>query len=248
MKTLHSYFVLSLLAILTACSVNNAEIDIINPDVNDNTQNKILPLGASRVDGARPVFESYRYELWKDLIDGGFTFDFLGSNLDEANYPNYTGQSFDRDHSGYGGLTSGQILNNLPAWLNQSGTPDIVLFSSPGGNDALLNLSYTNAVANVNAIIDILQERNPNITIIIEQMAPGKTQIMTPTLTNYMQQMNQEVVNIANNQTTATSRVLTIDMFTGFSDALLEDDVHYNQAGAEFIASRYYTILQTLLQ
>lgn len=224
------------------------DLIVIDPNINNSAQYKILPLGASRVEGARPNFESYRYELWKLLINGGHSFDLLGSATDDASYPNYANQTFDRDHSGYGGFTSGQILSNLNAWLNQSGTPDIVLLSSPGGNDALLNLPYVDAVANINAIIDILQERNPNVTIIIEQIAPGMTSIMTSTLTNYMQQMQQEVITIASNQTTATSRVLTVDMFTGFNDSLLADDVHYNQAGAEFIATRYYTTLQPLLQ
>jgi hypothetical protein len=242
-----TYFVLSLLLIISACS-SNVDIGVIDSGPNNNARNKILPLGASRVDGARPVFESYRYELWKHLIDGGYSFDFLGSNLDEASYPDYAGMMFDRDHSGYGGLTSGQILNNLPAWLNAAGIPDIVLLSSPGGNDALLNLSYSDAVANINAIIDVLQERNPNVTIIIEQLAPGMTSIMTPTLTNYMQQMQQEVVSMATAQTTSTSKVLTVDMFTGFSDALLADDVHYNEAGAQFIAQRYYAVLESVLQ
>ena len=36
------------------------------------SKNKILPLGASRVEGARPDFESYRYELWKLLEEGGW--------------------------------------------------------------------------------------------------------------------------------------------------------------------------------
>jgi len=241
------YFVFSLFFIFSACS-SNVEVGIMDPGPNSNARNKILPLGASRVDGARPIFESYRYELWKRLIDGGYRFDFLGSNMDEASYPNYAGQSFDRDHSGYGGLTSGQILNNLPVWLNAAGTPDIVLLSSPGGNDALQNLSYADAVSNTNAIIDLLQERNPNVTIIIEQLAPGMTSIMTPTLTNYMQQMQQEVVTIAATQTTATSKVLTVDMFTDFNDSLLADDVHYNEAGAKFIAQRYYVVLEGILQ
>ena len=243
-----TYLILSFLLILSACSSNMSDLVVIDPNIGNNAQFKILPLGASRVEGARPVFESYRYELWKQLVDGGHSFDLLGSNTDEANYPNYANQVFDRDHSGYSGFTSGQILANLNAWLNEVGTPDIVLLSSPGGNDALLNLSYNDAVSNINSIIDMLQERNPNVTIIIEQLAPGMTSIMTPTLTNYMQQMQQEVVTIASNQTTATSRVLTVDMFTGFNDSLLEDDVHYNQAGAEFIATRYYTALQPLLQ
>ena len=33
--------------------------------------NKILPLGASRVEGNRPDYESFRYELWKDLEEKG---------------------------------------------------------------------------------------------------------------------------------------------------------------------------------
>jgi|TARA_B110000259_G_C13945670_1_gene374601 hypothetical protein len=32
-------------------------------------------------------------------------------------------------------------------------------------------------------------------------------------------------------------------MFTGFNDGLMADDVHYNEAGSEFIANRYYNVL-----
>ena len=31
----------------------------------------------------------------------------------------------------------GQVLNGIGDWLTETGPPDIVLFSSPGGNDAL---------------------------------------------------------------------------------------------------------------
>jgi lysophospholipase L1-like esterase len=37
-------------------------------------------------------------------------------------------------------------------------------------------------------------------------------------------------------------------MFTGFTDDFLADDVHYNQAGAEFIANRYYDKLIQLME
>ncbi|MFK7952374.1 MAG: hypothetical protein AB8B73_05975, partial [Ekhidna sp.] len=45
------------------------------PKPQSTSINKILPLGASRVEGARPEFESYRYELWKDLKENDWTFD-----------------------------------------------------------------------------------------------------------------------------------------------------------------------------
>ena len=218
------------------------------PDLpSDPNTIKIMPLGASRVEGARPDFESYRHELWKLMVDRGWSIDLIGTVDDEASYPSHSNSSFDNDHEGRGGWTSGQTLAGINSWLQSAGTPDIVLFSSPGGNDALTNMSYDAAVANINQIIDILQAANPNVTIIIEQMAPGKSEIMTGTLNNFFSQMQQEVLNISANQSTATSLVIAVDMFTGFQDNLLADDVHYNEAGARFIAQRYFQALQGVI-
>jgi hypothetical protein len=55
------------LLIFKACSTNNETI----PQPPNTNINKILPLGASRVEGAKPLYESYRYELWKDLKENG---------------------------------------------------------------------------------------------------------------------------------------------------------------------------------
>ncbi|MEM8898247.1 MAG: GDSL-type esterase/lipase family protein [Bacteroidota bacterium] len=237
---------LSILFLFAGCN----EGETVTPDNNtpSTATNKIMPLGASRVQGARPEFESYRYELWKLLVDGNYAFDFIGTVDDEASYPTYSGQSFDLDHEGRGGWTSGQILDGIEAWLSQAGAPDVVLFSSPGGNDALDGQSYDQAVANVNTIIDIIQTANPNVTIIIEQLAPARSDLMTGQLKIFFDRMNQDVITIAADQTTETSQVLVVDMSTGFTDALLADDVHYNEAGARFIASRYYDILKNRLQ
>jgi len=229
---------------LTACETN----DDMTPKPQSNSINKIMPLGASRVEGARPEYESYRYELWKDLTENDWIFDFIGTQSDEASYPEFESSSFDIDHEGRGGWTSGEILDGLDEWLNQTGSPDIVLLSSPGGNDALQGLSYSQAVSNIHSIIDVLQDDNPNITIIIEQMAPAQIDIMTAELTDFFGQMQSEVLNLANNKTTVTSQVISIDMVTGFNDDLLADDVHYNEAGAEFIADKYYDVLRDVME
>ena len=210
--------------------------------------NKILPLGASRVEGNRPEYESLRYELWKDLSENEWTFDFIGTQSDEANYPSFNSLDFDIDHEGIGGWTSAQILQALPNNLQETGAPDFVLFSSPGGNDALLDLPFNEAIDNINSIIDVLQNTNPNITIIIELMAPGHSNMMTPELTTYFEQLQQGVLTICEEQTSSNSSVIAVDMYTGFSDAYLADDVHYNVTGADFIAQRYYTLLATLLE
>lgn len=229
------------LVIFNACDKDD------NTKPQSNSINKIFPLGASRVEAARPEYESFRYELWKDLIDGGWTFDYIGTQSDNASYPPFDNETFDIDHEGRGGWTSGQILDGLNDWLTEVGTPDIVLFSSPGGNDALEGLPYEDAVENINNIIDIIQAKNPNVTIIIEQIAPGRSDIMTAELTSFFDQIQQEVLTIASNQSTSTSQVIAIDMFTSFNDSLLADDVHYNEEG-EFIATRYYNVLTNVLE
>lgn len=219
-----------------------------NPKPQSQSINKILPLGASRVEGSRPEFESFRYEVWKDLKENNWTFDFIGTQSDNASYPSFNSYDFDIDHEGRGGWTSGQILDGLNGWLSQTGPPDIVLFSSPGGNDILNSQDYNQTIANINAIIDQLQTNNPNVTIIIEQPAGGLSSFMTTQYTNVFNQMRQDVLTIANDQTTSTSQVIAVDMFTGFTDSLLADDVHYNEAGAEFIATRYYNVLTNVLE
>lgn len=71
---------------------------------------------------------------------------------------------------------------------------------------------------------------------------------MTPEITANFEAMQQEVIKIAIEQTTSSSQVLTVDMHTGFTDAMLADDVHYNEAGADFIATRYFNVLINILE
>jgi len=227
---------------------NGCEDENTTPKPQSTSINKILPLGASRVEGFRPNFESYRYELWKDLKQNGWTFDFIGTRSDDASYPTFNGAEFDTDHEGRGGFTSGEILQGLNDWLSQTGSPDIVLFSSPGGNDILNSQDYNQTISNIHAIIDALQDHNPNVTIIIEQPAQGHSDFMTTEFINAFDQIRQDVLTIADQQTTPTSQVIAVDMFTGFNDRLLADDVHYNEAGADFIATRYYHELINLLE
>lgn len=241
----------SILFFAIACSSDdNSTSNTNNPTTPTNPSssiNKIMPLGASRVAGARPEYESFRYELWKRLIDGGFTFDFIGTETDPASYPMYNGQSFDIEHEGRGGITSTGILQELSTWLTALGTqPDIVLFSSPGGNDGADVLPQT--LSNIRAIVDILQTNNPNVTIFLELPAPPLTNEQTPEFTVYYNNALQGLAVIATEKTTATSSVLTIDMATNFIDAYLADDVHYNEAGASFIANRYFNALTPILQ
>ena len=245
----HLLHVMFCTCLLLGCQ--SGQLNQINASEEENTidiPNKIMPLGASRVQGFSPWFESYRYELWKDLIDGGWEFDYIGTETETGSYPNYEGLAFDPDHQGHGGWTSGQIHDNLELALNEAGTPDIVLFSSPGGNDILDGLPYKNIIENINDIIDLFQDRNPEIVILIEQLAPGKTSFMTPELTAIFDQAVLDVETIAQEQSNDHSQVIPVNMYDGFQDRYLSDDIHYSEEGAKFIAERYYEVLQTVLE
>lgn len=146
------------------------------------------------------------------------------------------------------GWTSGQILNSLESALLETGVPDIILFSSAGGNDILDGLPYENIIENINDIIDLFQDRNPEIVILIEQLAPDKTSFMTPELTAIFDQAVLDVETIALEQSNDDSQVIPVNMYDGFQDRYLSDDIHYNEEGAKFIAKRYYEVLQTVLE
>ncbi|MDF1699397.1 MAG: GDSL-type esterase/lipase family protein [Saprospiraceae bacterium] len=238
--------VLTVFVVLICCACNKKDDSSSKPQ--STSINKILPLGASRVEGARPEFESFRYELWKDLKENDWMFDFIGTQSDDASYPIFNNSNFDIDHEGRSGWTSGQILSELNDWLSETGSPDIVLFSSPGGNDLLESLDYNQTLTNINAIIDALQENSSDVTIILELLAPGRSDFMTTELTNSFTQMRQDIPTIAEQQSTSTSQVIVVDMNTGFNDSYLADDVHYNEAGADFIATRYYNELINILE
>jgi hypothetical protein len=244
----HLLLVIFCTCLLLGCQSD--ELDQGNASDKDTIDipNKIMPLGASRVQGFSPWFESYRYELWKDLIDGGWEFDYIGTETEMGSYPNYEGMSFDPDHQGRGGWTSGQIINSLESALLETGVPDIILLSSPGGNDILDGLPYENIIKNINDIIDLFQDRNPEIVILIEQLAPGKTSFMTPELTAIFDQAVLDVEMIAHEQSNDNSQVIPVNMYDGFRDRYLSDDIHYNEEGAKFIAKRYYEVLQTVLE
>jgi len=226
--------------VIVSCKNNRNE----EPQVN-----KILPLGASRVQGSPPAYHSYRYKLWKKLRMNDWNVDFIGGEVDGEIYSLVNDEEFDPHHEGHSSWTSGQLLADLPNWTASVDTPDVVLFSSPGGNDIIDGLSYESAIENIVDIVEGLQAFNPEVTVVLEKMAPGHSLVMMigPLGTNHARLLN-DIDSLASSLTTASSEVLVIDMATGFTDNMLADPIHYNQDGAKFIADRYYSLLETILE
>ena len=79
-------------------------------------------------------------------------------------------------------------------------------------------------------------------------MTPGHSNMMTPELTSFIEQLHEDIITICSQQSTSSSSIIAVDTYTGFNNSYLADDVHYNQAEADFIARRYYSVLDTILE
>jgi len=190
-------------------------------------------------------YESYRYELWKNLVDKNYNFDFIGREKDYGTYPLYAGLEFDNDHEGNGGHESKDLLADIDEILTAISSPDIVLLSI-GGNDLLDGGNPpSEPIGNIVELVGKLQSHNSNITIFLERIAPANSEIMTSSLTTNLNDFNSQIASITNSLTTNTSKVIALDMNTNFNESYLADDVHYNEAGAKFIADIYFDGIQS---
>ena len=190
-------------------------------------------------------FESYRYELWKNLVDNNYNFDFVGRQKDYGTYEEYSGEEFDNDHEGGGGFESEDVLANIDEVLAAISSPDIILLSI-GGNDLLDGGNPpSEPIANIVELVEKLQTHNSNITIFLERIAPANSETMTSSLTNNINDFNSQIISIADSLSTNTSKVIALDMNTNFNESYLADAVHYNQAGAKFIADIYFDGIQS---
>ena len=190
-------------------------------------------------------YESYRYELWKKCVQNNFQIDFIGQQFDDGTYPNFMGVSFDRDHEGIGGIESEGVLNNIEEVLLQTNVLDAVLLCV-GGNDLLGGDDPQTVIDNIALIIDEIQNRFPNITIFLEQIAPGNNETMTNDLSLKLSEFNDLIYQTATAYSNQNTSVIAVDMNTNFTVNLLADDVHYNQDGAVFVAEQYFSSISTV--
>ncbi len=207
----------------------------------------ILPLGDSRVEGSTPLYESYRFELWNLLVDGGAVeagrHEGRGARQDDGDYPDFQNICFDTDHQGTGGATTSDIINTLSS-VGFGRTPEVVLLGI-GGNDLLsFDLDVSEVLNNIETIIEDLRIINSDIIVFVEQIAPAQSIIMTAENTQRFEEFNLGIMNLATDLTTAQSAIIAVDMATGWNDSFLADIVHYNQAGAARVAEQYFQAIE----
>jgi lysophospholipase L1-like esterase len=233
---------------------------------------RIVPIGDSITQGNTNHL-TYRYPLWKMLIDAGVDFDFVGShnqydigNPNIPNYPTPDGFPFDFDQEGHVFYQTNQLSGNLPRWLTEGHAgsggyrPDIALVHA-GTNDALLAQPVATFVASMTSIITTLQAHHPEVKVLLATIIPTYSTLDSNQQANAtVTALNAQIPGIA----AATdrppgkpdARVIVVDQNTGFlANHTLPaplggdtyDGVHPSPAGEEKMARRWLEALQLVI-
>ncbi len=214
---------------------------------------KIMPLGDSITKGSVNTAEeakhpTYRYWLWNDLKKNGYDVDFVGS----WKMPNFPNVSFDQDNEGHGGYSTDEILHGVtdqqwePGYLAEwtlGYDYDMVLLLI-GMNDVLRGVPTSETAANLEKIISVLRQKNPQVTIFMATLPPA----------SYYRQplidLNQEIVRTAERVSTPDSMVIVVDQYYGYDG--VEDNqapgfVHPDESGEIKIAKNWYDAITPYL-
>jgi hypothetical protein len=217
---------------------------------------RILPLGDSITQGNNNL-QTYRYDLWKDLIDAGYGVQFVGSQTtnfggNNPPYPDYEGQTFSDVNEGHFGWTLHDVVTgtydstegrwggSLSDWITGY-TADIALVDL-GTNDINNTPPATDAamIADMTSVVDTLRTDNPNMAIFLAEI-PVSAWETTPYA------FNQGIVQLAASMTLPNSPVVAVDLTTGWvddpntanPDTDTWDWVHPNPLGESIIAQRF---------
>ncbi len=209
---------------------------------------KILPLGDS-ITCASKYKVSYRYPLWKKLVDANKKVVFIGSkkgadgNFGRTQWDSYKGLAFPTANECHSGWRTDQVLNGLPngekgmdQWL-KAYQADIALVHL-GTNDVYQHQSPASTRDEIEQVIAKLRNNNPKIKIILARIIPMKTD-------KHVVQLNQLIAKLARKLNKPESPVISVDMYRGFSinTDMQKDQIHPNAKGEFIMAQRWFNAL-----
>lgn len=223
---------------------------------------RILPLGDS-ITQAEANRASYRYPLWKMLVDSDLAFEFVGSlrkhqdRYTEGTPPHadYQGETFDKDHEGHFGWNTDEFINGrdfdngsgsgkLSEWVEEYDA-DIVLMHL-GTNDAFNRQSNESTVNEMKEIVGILREDNPEVTVLLARLIPADHR---PGDAEAVASLNEVIPKAAQEMHTEQSPVILVDHSSGFDpDEHTYDGVHPNEAGEKLMARRWFEAIMAVTQ
>lgn len=197
--------------------------------------------------GGRPVMaQSYRYALWKKLIDAELTVAFVGSQTTGFNttpeYQSYKSNDFINVHEGYWGRKTWEVRDKLKE--TSAGWKADVALIILGTNDRSNEQTLGPTLKAMSGIIDILRGNNPKMIILI-----GSPYHEWPPFPK----LNKEYAALAATLSTDASPVSTVYVGAGWIShpeqpgTLTADWLHPNPRGDEIIAAGFFAGLKRYL-
>ncbi len=201
---------------------------------------RIMPLGDSITQGDSKR-DTYRRPLWKSLQAEGYNVDFVGSlRLNHRGPP--PNDDFDHDHEGHWGWRVDEILGDIHRWAEEH-RPDVVLVHL-GSNDLFQRQSLESTLDELGELIDTVREVQPRATFLLAQIIPTDSAAANTRIRN----LNARIPELAAATSTAMSRVIVVDHFTGFDPASqTHDGVHPNADGEIHLSDRWLEALLPVL-
>ena len=212
---------------------------------------EIMPLGdsitAGYISGLTQDYRTgYRQKLYLDLINSGYSVDFVGSLQDGS----LAAPSFDIDHEGHAGWhakggTGGGIAPNIYSWLVAN--PSDVVLLHIGTND------ISNGDQNATEIAEILDEidryeadYNKKITVVLARIISRTDGVdangdgLDDTTFNF----NNAVEQMVNARISNGDKIIIVDQ-EGALDYLndMSDFIHPNQTGYDKMSVVWYNAL-----
>lgn len=203
---------------------------------------RIMPLGDSITQQSNNS-HSYRYWLWKNLQDDGYTnIDFVGRNMKQ--FPNDDVEpisyDFDQNHEGRAGIRADEIASQVAGWMSAN-PADIVLLHA-GTNDLEQSQSVSSTLNDIANIITAIRDVNPNVVILLAKIIPEVG------IEASIDELNSQLSGVAAGLSTGQSPVVLVDQNTGFSTSNLIDGVHPNDTGDALMAAKWEAALIPFLQ
>ncbi|WP_439880312.1 GDSL-type esterase/lipase family protein [Pontibacter sp. MBLB2868] len=222
---------------------------------------RIMALGNS-ITQSNHENHSYRYNLWKKLIDAGVEADYVGSHNVHKNgnpqWPKYKGHQFDSDNEGHWGWSADQILagntdepakGHLKEWLKEY-TPDIVLLHL-GTNDMFRNQTIAGTLDEIREVVHHVRKDNPQAKIFLAKLIPAFSQKVGVQAADNIRLLNEKLPALTKELHTATSPVILVDQYTGFDPTTGKDTwdgVHPNASGEEKMAQKWFEAIMQAIQ
>jgi Lysophospholipase L1 and related esterases len=202
-------------------------------------QTRILPFGDSVTSSFSPN-SSYRYWLWQQLINAGYSVDFVGTQTGVTG--GAPGNSeFDQNHEGHPGWTTSDGLFAADSIISST-SPDVVLLDL-GSNDVLEGIPPGDSTTNLITIIGKFHDANPNVVILVAQPTPFVGQNKRG-----MSKLRGAIKKAVKIEKKAGVKVRVVNLAGSFNPRKdTVDGTHPNENGEKKIAKRYYTALRKVL-